>query len=75
MRHGRALRAKPEGEFARTLNLTDVRTGWVFTRSMGNNAHGTILAALDAAMSGIPFEVTGRDVDNGSEFIVHDGIN
>lgn len=64
-----------KGEFARTLNLTDVRTGWVFTRSMRNNAHVHILAALDAAVAGIPFLVTGLDFDNGSEFINHDVIN
>jgi hypothetical protein len=64
-----------KGEFARTLNLTDMRTGWVFTRSMRNNAHVHVLAALDAAVTGIPFEVTGLDFDNGSEFINHDVIN
>ena len=28
-----------KGEFARTVNLTDVHTGWVFTRTVRNNAH------------------------------------
>src|SRR5699024_3965796 len=28
-----------KGEFARTVNFTDVLTGWVFTRSIRNNAH------------------------------------
>src|SRR5699024_5060550 len=37
-----------KGEFARTLNLTDVHTGWVFTRSVRNNAHVHILGALKA---------------------------
>ena len=32
-----------KGEFARTLNLTDVHTGWVFTRTVRNNAHVHIL--------------------------------
>jgi hypothetical protein len=64
-----------KGEFARTVNLTDMRTGWVFTRAMRNNAHVHVLAALDAAVAGIPFEVTGLDFDNGSEFINHDVIN
>lgn len=48
-------------EFAGTLNLTDVRTSWVFTHSMGNRAYGPFLAALDAVVSGIPFEVTGLE--------------
>lgn len=60
-----------KGEFARTLNLTDVHTGWVFTRSVRNNAHIHILAALKAATDDIPFEVTGLDFDNGTEFLNH----
>ena len=64
-----------KGEFARTLNLTDMRTGWVFTRSIRNNAHVHILAALGHAIEQIPFEVTGLDFDNGSEFINHDVID
>lgn len=63
-----------KGEFCRTLNLTDVHIGWTFTRSVRNNAHIHILAALDKAVAAIPFEVTGLDFDNGSEFINHDVI-
>lgn len=59
-------------EFARTLNLTSVHTGWVFTTSVRNNARVHVLAGLNAAVAGIPFEVTGLDFDNGSEFINHD---
>lgn len=62
------------GEFARTVNLTDMRTGWVFTRSVRNNAHVHILSALDAAVEAIPFEIVGLDFDNGSEFINHDVV-
>jgi len=58
-----------KGEFARTLNLTDVRTGWVFTRTVRNNAHVHILGALKAGVQEVPFEVTGLDFDNGSEFL------
>ena len=60
-----------KGEFARTLNLTDVLTGWVFTRTVRNNAHLHILGALEAGVDEIPFEVTGLDFDNGSEFLNH----
>lgn len=62
------------GEFCRTVNLTDMRTGWVVTRSVRNNAHLNVLAALQHAVERIPFEVTGLDFDNGSEFINHDVI-
>lgn len=58
-----------KGEFARTLNLTDVHTGWVFTRTMRNNAHTHVLAALRKAVSDIPYAVTGLDFDNGTEFL------
>ncbi len=58
-----------KGEFARTLNLTDVRIGWVFTRTVRNNAHTHILGALKTAVDEIPYEVTGLDFDNGTEFL------
>ena len=60
-----------KGEFARTLNLTDVHIGWVFTRTVRNNANVHILGALNAGVQEIPFEVTGLDFDNGSEFLNH----
>jgi tartrate dehydratase beta subunit/fumarate hydratase class I family protein len=52
-----------KGEFARTLNLTDVHTGWVFTRTVRNNAHTHILGALKAGVEEVPFAVTGLDFD------------
>jgi hypothetical protein len=58
-----------KGEFARTLNLTDVHTGWVFTRTVRNNAHVHILGALKVGVDEIPFAVTGLDFDNGTEFL------
>ena len=58
-----------KGEFARTLNLTDVHIGWVFTRTVRNNAHTHILGALKTGVHEIPYEVTGLDFDNGSEFL------
>ena len=63
-----------KGEFCRTVNLTDMRTGWVTTRSTRNNAHLNVLAALQHAVDQVPFEVTGLDFDNGGEFINHDVI-
>lgn len=58
-----------KGEFARTLNLTDMHIGWVFTRTVRNNAHTHILGALKAGIHEIPYEVTGLDFDNGTEFL------
>jgi hypothetical protein len=58
-----------KGEFARTLNLTDVHIGWVFTRTVRNNAHTHILGGLKKGIHEIPYEVTGLDFDNGTEFL------
>lgn len=60
-----------KGEFARTVNLTCVRTGWVFTTTVRHNAHTHILSALSAGTEAIPFAVSGLDFDNGSEFLNH----
>lgn len=58
-----------KGEFARTLNLTDVHIGWVFTRTVRNNANTHILCALKAGFHEIPYAITGLDFDNGTEFL------
>lgn len=58
-----------KGEFARSVNLTCVHTGWVFTRAVRNNAHTHILGVLKSAVEEIPFAVTGLDFDNGTEFL------
>lgn len=61
-----------KGEFARSVNFTDVHTGWVFTRAIRNNAAVHVLGTFDAFVGQVPFAVTGIDCDNGSEFINHD---
>ena len=58
-----------KGEFARSVNLTCVHTGWTFTRTVRNNAHTHILSALNTAVEEVPFEVVGLDFDNGTEFL------
>ena len=63
-----------KGEFCRSVDLTDMHTGWTYTRSIRNNAHLHIRDALDRFISEVPFEVTGVDFDNGSEFINYDVI-
>lgn len=63
-----------KGEFARSVNYTDMHTGWVFTRAIRNNARVHILAVFDEFIEQVPFAVTGIDCDNGSEFINHDLI-
>lgn len=67
--HRRALRPALKGEFTRTLNLTCVPTGWVFTRTMHNNSLVHALTALQPSVEEIPFTIRGLDFDNGTEFL------
>lgn len=64
-----------KGEFTRSVNLTDVHNGWVFTCAIRNNARVHILAALQSGFDTIPYLLSGLDFDNGSEFINHDVVN
>jgi len=64
-----------QGEFARTLTMTDVVTGWIHLEAMRNNAHVHIRSALDAAVDNIPCQVQGLDCDNGSELVNYDVVN
>lgn len=64
-----------QGEFARTLTMTDMSTGWTECGSIRNNASKWILEAVGELRESFPFPVTGFDSDNGSEFINHDVAN
>lgn len=64
-----------KGEFARSVNFTDVNTGWVFTYAIRNNSFLHMSKALKAAHATIPYQVQGLDCDNGSEFINTDVIS
>jgi hypothetical protein len=57
------------GEFAHTLDATDVVTGWTEPVAIKNKAHVWIIAAMDQIVERLPFELLGMDFDNGSEFI------
>ncbi|WFP15934.1 DDE-type integrase/transposase/recombinase [Citricoccus muralis] len=61
-----------KGEFARTVNFTDMYTGWVFTTAIKNNSQTHIVSAFEKFLEAVPFMVTGIDSDNGSEFINHE---
>lgn len=61
-----------QGEFARTLTMTDMSTGWTECGSIRNNASKWILETVKALRESFPFPITGFDSDNGSEFINHD---
>jgi hypothetical protein len=57
------------GEFAYTLNLTDVHTGWGESRAVLGRGEEGVVAALDTIRRALPFPLRAIDSDNGSEFI------
>jgi transposase InsO family protein len=58
-----------DGEFAHTLNLTDIHTGWTESRALLGKSEMAVQEALDEIQRGLPFRLLGVDSDNGSEFI------
>jgi len=58
-----------EGEFAHSLNLTDIHSTWVETRAVLGKAQVRVVDALDQIRRELPFRMLGIDSDNGSEFI------
>ena len=57
------------GEFAQTLDITDVASGWTETQAVPTKAQMHVLRALQEIRSRLPFPLYGVDSDNGSEFI------
>ncbi|MDR7521037.1 MAG: DDE-type integrase/transposase/recombinase [Armatimonadota bacterium] len=60
-----------DGEFAYSLNLTDIHSTWVETRATLGRGQTTVLQALQEMAQALPFSLHGLDSDNGSEFINH----
>ena len=58
-----------EGEFAHTLNLTDIHSGWTESRALLGKSQVAVQEGLDEIEKGLPFRLLGVDSDNGSEFI------
>lgn len=61
----------PSGEFAQTLDMVDVATGWTVTSAVKNKAERWVFEALQAGLPLFPFRIQGIDSDNGGEFINH----
>jgi hypothetical protein len=57
------------GDFASSLTVTDIATGWTEVRSVRNKAARHVFAALVEIQAVLPFPLLGIDSDNGSEFI------
>jgi hypothetical protein len=60
------------GEFARTLTMTDVVTGWTENCSIRNNASKWIVEGIEQLQAWFPFAMVIFDSDCGGEFINHE---
>jgi hypothetical protein len=60
------------GEFARTLTMTDLVTGWTENHSIRNNAAKWITEGIQQLQGRFPFPMVIFDSDCGGEFINHD---
>ena len=61
--------ANASGEFAHTLNLTDIHTTWTESVAILGKAQVRVSDGLDQIRRELPFELAGIDSDNWSEFI------
>jgi len=59
------------GTFGYSLNLTDIGSTWVETRTVLGKGEMGILEAFREMSDGLPFAVKAIDTDNGGEFINH----
>lgn len=59
------------GEFAFTLDFTDIATGWVERRAVLGKPQEQTHAALKGIKAELPFPLLGLDSDNDSTFINH----
>jgi hypothetical protein len=59
------------GDFANSVNLTDIHTAWTETRAVLGKAQQRVSAVIDEIREALPFLLLGLDCDNGSEFINH----
>ena len=57
------------GEFAHTLNVTDIHTTWTESRAVLGRGEEAVKRALNEIAGVLPFRLRGVDSDNGSEFI------
>jgi 5S rRNA maturation endonuclease (ribonuclease M5) len=57
------------GNFANTLTVTDLLSGWTANRATINKEAVDIVAKIKDIRAGLPFPMIGFASDNGSEFI------
>ncbi len=57
------------GEFAHTLNITDIHSTWTESRALLGRGEEGVQRAVNEIATSLPFPLLGVDSDNGSEFI------
>jgi len=57
------------GEYANTLTVTDVFTGWTECQAIVNRSQQAVSEAIETIRRRLPFALLGIDSDNGGEFI------
>jgi IS30 family transposase len=57
------------GDFASTLNITDLATSWTEQEAVLGKAEERVKKAIQNIAKRLPFRLRGLDPDNGSEFI------
>ena len=62
-------RSDTPSDFACSLTVTDIATGWTEVRTVRNKAARHVFCALVEIQAALPFPLLGIDSDNGSEFI------
>jgi hypothetical protein len=60
-----------DGEFAFSVNLTDVASTWTETRAVLGKGQRFVVEALEEIRGTLPFALRGIDSDSGAEFINH----
>ncbi len=61
--------ADARGDFAQTLDVTDILTGWTELQAVPNKAQIHVFSALQTIRAQLPVPLLGIDSDNGAEFI------
>lgn len=57
------------GQFAYTLNIVDIATGWTEQRALWGKGQRGVFEALKSIRASLPFKVLGFDCDNGGELL------
>jgi hypothetical protein len=57
------------GQFAQTLDVTDICTTWTETEALRNKAQKWVFEGLKDIRQRLPFDLFGIDSDSGAEFI------